>query len=45
MACKKVLVQAQRRDVTVSHLKLYFLIQHVSQDRDRANSAAVIKVM
>lgn len=45
MACRKVLVQAQRRDVTLPHLKLYFLIHHVSQDRDKANSAAVIKVM
>lgn len=45
MACRKVLVQAQRRDVRVLHLKLYFLIQHVSQYRYRTNSAAVIKLM
>lgn len=40
MACKMVLVQAQRRVVRVPHLKLYFLILHVSQVRDRANTAA-----
>lgn len=45
MACRKVLVQGQRRDMRVLHLKLYYLIQHVSQYKYRTNSAAVIKLM
>lgn len=41
VACKEVLVDAQRRDMMVPLLKLYFLIRHVCQGRDRANRAAV----
>lgn len=45
MACRKVLVQAQRRGMRGLHLKLCYLIQHVSQYRYRTNSADVINLM